>query len=76
MKATEDKLNGEKLEDFIVRNINKSDQVNTAELLGLGKSTLNFWMIKLGIKVQKVALLPGQEVYIGYPSDIPKDTVD
>ena len=70
MKKVEKKLDGEKLEDFIVRNINETNQTECAKALGLNKSTLQFWIMKLGITIQKVALLPGQQVSILYPFDI------
>jgi len=32
----------------------------TADLLGVKKSTLNYWLLKLGINVRRVVLAPGE----------------
>jgi hypothetical protein len=36
--------------------------------LKLSKATLNYWMLKLGIEVRRVALAPGEEIEIKRPS--------
>ena len=35
-----------------------------ANKLGLGKATLNYWLLKFGISVRRVALRPGDSLEI------------
>ena len=36
----------------------------TAEELGVSKATLGYWLLKLGINVQRIALAPGESIEI------------
>ena len=36
----------------------------TADELGVSKATLGYWLLKLGINVQRVALAPGESLEV------------
>ena len=36
----------------------------TAEELGVSKATLGYWLLKLGINVQRIALAPGETIVV------------
>ena len=36
----------------------------TADALGVSKATLGYWLLKLGIDVQRVALAPGETIEV------------
>ena len=36
----------------------------TADSLGVSKATLGYWLLKLGINVQRVALAPGETIEV------------
>ena len=44
--------------------INEIGQDATAKKLGISKATLGYWLLKLGIRVQRVALAPGETLEI------------
>ncbi len=52
------------LERAIPEMLNEEGFTETAKLLKLSKATLNYWMLKLGIEVRRVALAPGEEIEI------------
>jgi hypothetical protein len=55
---------GERLEILIPRLINGFGVTKAAEELGISKSSLNYWCMKLGIVRQVVALVPGERVEV------------
>lgn len=55
---------GERLEILIPRLINGFGITKAAEELGISKSSLNYWCMKLGIVRQVVALVPGERVEV------------
>jgi len=55
---------GERLELLIPRLINTVGLSKAAEELGISKSSMNYWCMKLGIVRQVVALVPGERVEI------------
>ena len=61
-------LNGRELERAIPEMLNDAGFTETANNLKLSKATLNYWMLKLGIEVRRVALAPGEEIEIKRPS--------
>ncbi|HJM52579.1 MAG TPA: hypothetical protein QGI07_00940 [Dehalococcoidia bacterium] len=61
-------LNGRELERAIPEMLNDVGFTETANNLKLSKATLNYWMLKLGIEVRRVALAPGEEIEIKRPS--------
>ena len=54
----------ERLETLIPRLINTLGPTGTARELGISKSSINYWCMKLGIVRQMVALVPGERVEI------------
>lgn len=52
------------LEQLLPEMINEKGLTATAEELGIGKATLGYWLLKLGINVRRVALAPGESVEI------------
>lgn len=52
------------LERAIPEMLNEFGFTETAKQLKLSKATLNYWMLKLGIEVRRVALAPGEEIEI------------
>ena len=63
MKEGEERLS-EKLETLLPRLINDQGMSNAADAIGVTKSSLSYWCLKLGIEVKRVALSPGQELVI------------
>ena len=59
-----EEAHGERLELLIPRLINTVGLSGAAETLGISKSSLNYWCMKLGIVRQLVALVPGERVEI------------
>ena len=51
---------GKSLEVLIPELVNVSNQSETAELFGISKATLGYWMLKLGIRMARKATLPGE----------------
>ncbi len=64
MLEVEKRLHGRPLERAIPEMLNEQGFTETAKLLKLSKATLNYWMLKLGIEVRRVALAPGEEIEI------------
>ncbi len=50
------------LEEAIPLYINRDGMTKAAERIGVSKATLNYWMLKLGIRHQYIAVPPGQSV--------------
>ena len=59
-----EELRGERLELLIPRLINSLGFIRAATELGVSRSTLNYWSMKLGIVRQVVALVPGERVEV------------
>jgi hypothetical protein len=59
-----EKEKGEILELLIPRLINTVGLSKAANELGVSKSSVNYWCMKLGIVRQVVALVPGERVEI------------
>ena len=55
---------GERLELLLPRLINSIGLTATATELGISKSSVNYWCMKLGIIRQMVALVPGERVEV------------
>jgi hypothetical protein len=71
MKSLEKKFKRD-LEVIIPELVNEYGLSGAAKKLGLGesgKSTLSYWMLKLGIQFRKVALAPGEIIEIRRISD-------
>ena len=52
------------LERLLPELINQKGLSATAEELGIKTATLNYWLLKLGISVRRVALAPGETLEI------------
>ena len=52
------------LERALPEMVNRVGLTATAKELGLSKATLNYWMLKFGIRIRKVALAPGDDFEI------------
>jgi len=59
-----EEIKGERLELLIPRLINTVGLSKAADELGISKSSMNYWCMKLGIVRQLVALVPGERVEI------------
>ena len=57
------------LEKIIPELVNELELTGAANQLGVGKATLSYWMLKLGIQFRKVALAPGENIEIKRLSD-------
>ena len=57
------------LEKIIPELVNELGLTGAANQLGVGKATLSYWMLKLGIQFRKVALAPGENIEIKRLSD-------
>ncbi len=49
----------ERLETLLPKMVTARGLSRTADQLGVSKATLGYWLLKLGIKVRRVALGPG-----------------
>jgi len=52
------------LERLLPEMVNDIGLSATAEELGVSKATLSYWLMKLGIKVIRIALAPGETIEI------------
>ena len=59
-----EEAHGERLELLLPRLINTVGLTKAADELGISKSSINYWCMKLGIVRQVVALVPGERVEI------------
>ena len=59
-----EEVHGERLEILIPRLINALGFQGAATELGISKSTMNYWCLKLGVVRQTVALVPGERLEI------------
>jgi hypothetical protein len=52
------------LERLLPQMINERGLSATAQYLEVSKATLGYWLLKLGINVQRVALAPGESLEV------------
>ena len=52
------------LEDMLPPLVTENGLSATADALGVSKATLGYWLLKLGINVQRVALAPGETIEV------------
>ena len=55
------------LERLLPEMLNEHGLTITAARLGISKATIGYWILKLGITVQRVVLLPGETFEIKRP---------
>ena len=48
------------LEQMLPEMVTEHGVTDTAKRLGMSKATLNYWLLKLGIRVVRIALAPGE----------------
>lgn len=63
MMKAERQLGGP-LEQELPRKISEAGISGAAEELGVSKTTVNYWILKFGIQIQKVAVSAGEEIII------------
>ena len=52
------------LEKMLPEMVTEYGLTATADELGVSKATLGYWLLKLGINVQRVALAPGETLEV------------
>ena len=52
------------LESMLPEMVTERGLSATAEYLGVSKATLGYWLLKLGINVERVALSPGEYIEV------------
>ena len=52
------------LEEMLPPRVTENGLSATAEELGVSKATLGYWLLKLGINVQRIALAPGETIEV------------
>ena len=52
------------LEDMLPALVTEQGLSETANQIGVSKATLGYWLLKLGINVQRVALAPGETLEV------------
>ena len=52
------------LERLLPEKVNEVGLSATADELGVSKATLGYWLLKLGIRVRRVALAPGETLEV------------
>ncbi len=63
MAAVEERFN-KPLEEMLPPMVTEQGLSATAEEIGVSKATLGYWLLKLGINVHRIALLPGETVEV------------
>ena len=63
MAAVEERFQ-QPLEDMLPALVTEQGLSVTANQLGVSKATLGYWLLKLGINVQRVALAPGETLEV------------
>lgn len=63
MLGIEEKF-GQQLEDLLPNMLTEDGLSETAKCLGVSKATLGYWVLKLGLRVQRVVLRPGESIQI------------
>ena len=63
MVAVEERF-GNDLEIMLPPLVTENGLSATADSLGVSKATLGYWLLKLGINVQRVALAPGETIEV------------
>jgi len=59
-----ERVHQQPLEDMLPKLVTDYGLSATADSLGVSKATLGYWLLKLGINVQRVALAPGDSLEI------------
>ena len=73
MRSTEGKLGGQKLETALGPLVTRMGLRGAADHLGLKLSTLNYWMMKFGIRTERVAIVPGSTIMVNGRELVPTE---
>lgn len=63
MRQIEDQT-GQPLERLLPTMINEIGMTQAAQELGISKATIGYWMLKMGIHVERVAVMPGDQLVV------------
>ncbi len=63
MLAVEERFQ-EPLEKMLPRLVTEQGLSATADELGMSKATPGYWLLKLGIRVRRIALAPGDSIQV------------
>lgn len=63
MRQAEQRL-GEPIEQALPRMIGELGQTGTAHQLEVSKATVGYWILKLGIRTERIAVMPGEEIMV------------
>jgi len=63
MRGVEERYN-EPLERLLPRMYNQMGLPRMAEVLGVSRSTVWYWLLRYGVDVRKVALAPGETIEV------------
>lgn len=63
MRQVEDQT-GQPLERLLPNMINEIGMTQAAQELGISKATIGYWMLKMGIHVERVAVMPGDQLVV------------
>ena len=63
MRQVEDRM-GQPLERLLPRLINDIGLTEAAQEMGVSKATIGYWMLKMGIHVERVAVMPGDQLVV------------
>ncbi len=64
MLRVEKECGGQPLEQILPEKINEMGLTAAAEELGVSKATLGYWLLKFGLRVERVVLARGEEIEI------------
>ena len=63
MREIEQRM-GQPIERILPRMVDEHGLTGTSEKLGVSKATIGYWMLKLNIRTERVALAPGEEIVV------------
>jgi len=63
MKDVEEK-HGVPLEELLPPLLSENGLIETSRYLGVNKSTLTYWLLKMRISTERIALAPGEEIIV------------
>ena len=63
MRKAEEKI-GQPLERALPRLVDEHGMAGAADVLEVSKATIGYWMLKLGIRTERVAVSPGETIVV------------
>lgn len=55
---------GRDITEIIVENIAEHGQAETARMLGISRSNLGYWLLRLDVQVKKIVVAPGDTITV------------